>query len=303
VNGVNYWKPHFSDLNIFDTISLHELLYRIYSTLLEFGQWETGNLVYYNKKYKNIKVMQDLYLKFNKIGNNHQICLYPNGQPLFRNKYTDKQIGSTCNYQWRDLAIKPPFEHLCLYEHYFVPLINDEIEKNFLYLTIPNDVIVNYMHSTSNIDDDGNYWSMEISRKFISEIKDWNDLQEIENKIDEFDKKYLNWNWDFPILGFRTMLQNGLVFPNTNFFTTKFLVNGMHRLFMCGMSGNDYPILTQIPRNKKQFSLQSVGNNFKNSNGMDSFLIVNFDLDKKTYQLTLDDNTGGTNQIISEIIL
>ena len=130
---------------------------------------------------------------------------------------------------------------------------------------------------------------MEIPRKYISQINDWNDLKEIETKIDEFDKKYPNWNHDFPILGFKSVLQNGLLFPNTNFFTDKFLVAGTHRLFMCGMSDNDYPIFLQIPKGQKQFRVKSVDSIFKNN----THLIMNIDLDKKQYELFLDDKKIG----------
>jgi hypothetical protein len=115
------------------------------------------------------------------------------------------------------------------------------------------------------------------------------DFQEVETKIDEFDKRYPNWNHDFPILAFKSVLQNGLLFPNTNFFTTKFLVAGTHRLFMCGMSGNDYPMLLQTPKGQKQFSIKSTDSIFKNN----THLIINIDLDKKQYELFLDDKKIG----------
>jgi len=130
---------------------------------------------------------------------------------------------------------------------------------------------------------------MEIPRKFISQINDWNDLKEIETKIDEFDKKYPNWNHDFPILGFRSVLQNGLLFPNTSFRTDSILVAGTHRLFMCGMSGNDYPMLFPIPKGKRNFTLKSNRKIFKNN----THLIMNINLDKKQYELFLDDKQIG----------
>ena len=45
---VKYWKPHFSDLKEFDTISFYELLYRINSTLNEFENYNRGSLIWYN---------------------------------------------------------------------------------------------------------------------------------------------------------------------------------------------------------------------------------------------------------------
>jgi hypothetical protein len=280
---VKYWKPHFSDLKEFDMISLHELLYRVDATLKEFEEYKVGSLIKYEEKYKDIPEMKDLYDKFNKDNSEHQVCFWPEGQPLFRKKYTSKLIGSTSNYQVRDLAVKSPFEHLDLYHHHYKRILNNSIEPNYLYISIPNQIIVDYMEKTNN------GWDMEIPRKFISQINDWNDLKEIETKIDEFDKKYLNWNHDFPILTYRSILLNGLVFPNTNFFATKFLTAGTHRLFMCGMSGYDYPMFIQIPKNQRCFRTKSADGIFKNN----THLIINIDLDKKQYELFLDDKKIG----------
>lgn len=283
LKGTKYWKSHFSDLKQFDTISLLEILYRIDATLSEFNEYQEGSLIWYNEKYKDIPEMKDLYNKFNKDNSKHQVCFWPEGKPLFREKYTSKLIGSTSNYQIRDLAIKSPFEHLDIYKHHFKEILNNKIEPNYLYISIPNQIIVDYMEKTNN------GWDMEIPRKFISQINDWNDLKEIETKIDEFDKKYPNWNHDFPILGFRSVLQNGLLFPNTSFRTDSILVAGTHRLFMCGMSGNDYPMLFPIPKGKINFTLKSNRKIFKNN----THLIMNINLDKKQYELFLDDKKIG----------
>jgi len=283
LKGTKYWKSHFSDLKQFDTISLLEILYRINATLSEFNEYQGGSLIWYNEKYKDIPEMKDLYNKFNKDNSKHQVCFWPEGKPLFREKYTSKLIGSTSNYQIRDLAIKSPFEHLDIYKHHFKEILNNKIEPNYLYISIPNQIRVDYMEKTNN------GWDMEIPRKFISQINDWNDLKEIETKIDEFDKKYPNWNHDFPILGFRSVLQNGLLFPNTSFRTDSILVAGTHRLFMCGMSGNDYPMLFPIPKGKRNFTLKSNRKIFKNN----THLIMNINLDKKQYELFLDDKQIG----------
>jgi len=280
---IKYWKSHFSDLKEFDMISLHELLYRIDATLNEFDEYQRGSLIWYNEKYKDISEMNDLYSKFNKDNSESQVCFWPEGKPLFREKYTNDLIGSTCNYQFRDLAVKSPFEHLDIYNSHFKQILDNKIEPNYLYMSIPNQIIVDYMEKTNND------WSMEIPRKFISQINDWNDLKEIETKIDEFDKKYPNWNHDFPILGFKSVLQNGLLFPNTTFKLGKILVAGTHRLFMCGMSGNDYPMFIQIPKGKTQFKVKSIRPIFKNN----THLKVNIDLDKKQYELFLDDKKIG----------
>ena len=279
---IKYWKPHFSDLKEFDTISLHELLYRIDATLKEFKNYNQGSLIWYNDEYKDIPEMKDLYIKYNKDNSKSQVC-FSIDEKHFSHKYTSEKIGSTTNYQGRDSVLKSPFEHLDIYNSHYKQILDNKIEPNYLYMSIPNQIIVDYMEKTNND------WDMEIPRKFISQINDWNDLKEIETKIDEFDKKYPNWNHDFPILGFKSVLQNGLLFPNTTFKLGKILVAGTHRLFMCGMSGNDYPMFIQIPKGKAQFKVKSIRPIFKNN----THLIMNIDLDKKQYELFLDDKKIG----------
>ncbi len=279
---IKYWKPHFLDLEQFDMISLYELLYRIDATLKEFENYNQGSLIWYNEEYKDISEMNDLYNKFNKDNSKSQVCFSMN-KPKLTNKYTSEKIGSTSNYQNRDMLIKSPFEHRDLYTAHFKQILNNKIEPNYLYMSIPNQIIVDYMEKTNND------WSMEIPRKFISQINDWNDSKEIETKIDEFDKKYPNWNHDFPILGFRSVLQNGLLFPNVTFNLEKILVSGTHRLFMCGMSGNDYPMFIQIPKDKSSFVVKSNKPIFKNN----THLVMKINLDKKQYELFLDDKKIG----------
>ena len=63
-------------------------------------------------------------------------------------------------------------------------------------------------------------------------------------------------------------------------------------MFMCGMSGNDYPILTQIPKGKRQFTVVSREKYFKNS----SNLKLDIDLDKKQYTLFLNEEKIGVVQ-------
>jgi hypothetical protein len=58
---------------------------------------------------------------------------------------------------------------------------------------------------------------------------------------------------------------------------------------MCGMSGNDYPMFVQIPKGKTQFKVKSIRPIFKNN----THLIMNIDLDKKQYELFLDDKKIG----------
>jgi len=283
LSGVNYWKPHFSDLNQFDKVTLHELLYRIDSTLKAFKNYSGGSLIYYNENYKDIPEMRDLYSKFNKENSNTQVCFRYGGKPLFSKKYSSEKIGSTSNWQTRDSSIKSPFEHLDLYTSHFKQILDNKIEKYYLYISLPNSFINQYMEQTNNL------WDMSIPRQFISEIKNWDDLETLQKKVYEYDKKYLNWNHDFPIMGFKSVLQNGLLFPNTTFKLNRVLVTGTHRLFMCAMSGNDYPMFIPIPKGKKTFEVQSLRPIFKGK----TFAKMHIDIDEKKYELFLDDKKIG----------
>ena len=93
-------------------------------------------------------------------------------------------------------------------------------------------------------------------------FKKTSDIESIDKLIDEYDKKYLNWNHDFPIFGFMSILKNGLLFPNIAFSGggkkngvgfNKILSDGTHRLFMTAMSGSDYPMFVQVPKNQTKF--------------------------------------------------
>lgn len=286
LTGTKYWKPHFNDLGLFDKVSLYELLYRVEKTFADFGDFhQNGTLVYYKDEYNDIPEMNDLYKKFNK-DNDHidkQVGFWPEGKPLFRYKYNNDLINSTCNYQFRDGIVKSPFEHLDLYTNHFLQVENNLIEKDYLYLPIPHKFIFDYLEKTNN------NWIMEIPRLFISKIKNWSNIEEVDSKIDKFDKKYPNWNHDFPIMSYMSILKNGLLFPNTTFKLNSILTTGTHRLFMCGMSGNDYPMFIPIPKGKKEFKVKTLRPIFKGNTD----LTLKINLNKKQYELFLDDKKIG----------
>ncbi len=283
LSGTKFWKPHFSDIQQFSKVSLPELLYRVDSTLKEFKNYNKGALIYYREEYEDIPEMKYLYEKFNKDNSNTQVCFRHSGKPLFAGRYSSDLIGSTSNWQIRDASIKSPFEHLDLYTSHFQQIYNNKIEKEYLYISLPNSFIFEYMEQTNNL------WDMKIPKQFISEIDDWDDLNNLEKKVADYDKKYPNWNHDFPILGFRSVLKNGLLFPNTTFRVNRILVAGSHRLFMCGMSGNDYPMFIQIPKGKREFEAHTYVPIFKNKTN----LRLEINLDENRYQLFLDDRVIG----------
>ena len=64
---------------------------------------------------------------------------------------------------------------------------------------------------------------------------------------------------------------------------------------MCGMSGNDYPMFIQIPKDKNSFVVKSNKPIFKNN----THLVMKINLDKKQYELFLDDKKIGEVKVWS----
>ena len=279
LTGTKYWKPHFNDLKQFDRVGFYELLYRIDATIKEFPTG-TGALIGIKDSHKDIPEMEDLYNKFNG-EQTEQVCFYPDGKSPFRKNYTSELIGSTSNYQIRDGHIKSPFEHIDLYHKYFQPKENLKISSKFLYLSIPHKFISECMTHTNN------GWDMKIPKQFINEINNWDDVDYINEVIDEYDKKYKNWNHDFPIMNFISVMKNGLLFPSVAFQPGRILDAGTHRLFMCGMTGNDYPILLLPPKDKVKFQVISIRDIFG------GVLKLDIDLENKNYTMYLDDKEIG----------
>jgi len=279
LTGTNYWKSHFNDLKQFDRVGLHEVLYRVDATIKEFD-YHNGALIAPKDSYNDISEMKDLYDKFNG-EETGQVCFYPDGKSPFRKNYTSKLIDSTSNYQIRDGHIKSPIEHLDLYTNYFKRKENLEISSRFLYLSIPHKFVSEYMIQTNN------GWDMTIPKKFINEINNWDDIEYINEVIDEYDKKYENWNHDFPIMNFISIMKNGLLFPNLTFKGNGILDGGTHRLFMCGMTENDYPMLLLPPYNKTRFQVNSMRDIFGGE------LVLDIDLENKKCIMYVDESEIG----------
>tara|TARA_R100000908_G_C3753326_1_gene147723 strand:- start:404 stop:1336 length:933 start_codon:yes stop_codon:yes gene_type:complete len=289
-----FFTEDFDDINPFDRLPCLNLLDRIYNTFTKVPYFKGGTFIIEDEEHYSNPKMKEVYERYNKDGirphNNKLICVYPWGHSPFAHKYDSIHIESytgakTCNYQVRDGAVFSPFQTLNLYDRHYKLLEDSLIEDDLLYFFIPSELIINYLKETNN------GWDMKIPARFISQVKDWDDIYSIDKLIDNFDSKYENWNHDFPIWAFRSVLQKGLIMPSTNFYSTKILPYGTHRLFMCGECGYDYPVFTQIPKNTKKWELSTPTPTWKGTNGL-SRLVVKIDLNCHEINFYLRDETS-----------
>jgi hypothetical protein len=64
--------------------------------------------------------------------------------------------------------------------------------------------------------------------------------------IDLYDKKYPDWNYDFPTFGYTSFVKYGLLMP-TFYFGNKVFKNGTHRLYNACLSKSDIPLFINMP--------------------------------------------------------
>ena len=131
----------------------------------------------------------------------------------------------------------------------------------FLYLTLPYDLINNYMTNMHDNED------VSIARKFITEVEDkvgWDgeEWKNIEKKYDELypaTSQYtdlyethtcIKWKQDFDIRQYISIQKNGLLFPICYNSMYHMLRRGTHRAVLLAMTKSDVPIFLQVPNEK-----------------------------------------------------
>lgn len=135
---------------------------------------------------------------------------------------------------------------------------------NFIYLTLPYQLIVNYMTSVHDNDD------ISIAKKFFREVeerwgdnswknKNWKTIEEqYDRKYPEYSKytdfyethKCLKWKQDVDIAQYVSIYNKGLLFPICYNDKDFMLRRGTHRAFLLSMTDSDIPIILQYDKNK-----------------------------------------------------
>ena len=135
---------------------------------------------------------------------------------------------------------------------------------HFIYLTLPSQLIVNYMTQVHDNDD------ISIAKKYIKEVEEaygddgwrYNNWKKIEAK---YDKKYpefstytdsyethkcIKWKQDVDIAQYISIYTKGLLFPICYNDKDFMLRRGTHRAFLLSMTGSDVPIILQYDKRK-----------------------------------------------------
>ena len=155
--------------------------------------------------------------------------------------------------KWGDgFQVKSDISSMIMYEY-------KETWDYFIYLSVPNDIIINYQKTTFNNPD------VSKIKLFIEEVENtvgwksgrWRALQE------EFDKKYsgyleyqtmlskrkeYKWRADFLPERYLSIKDKGLIFPIIYNNTRTILSRGTHRAFACGLAEYDVPFFIQVKK-------------------------------------------------------
>lgn len=304
--GVKYWKPYFNDLKPFDVLDVYDVLERQKNTLESFDeckkQQENGHYF--------LKITEDqldhpevkrLHEKFNHksvdVNNLKIIKFEPYGKRPYERSYKlDRIIEDRPNFQLRDGKVTPGFGTWSWKTH-FESVDNQSLSRTKIYLEIPHQVISENLISLNQkfyrkvLPKNG----IEIIKKFIKEVETndgeykkqhahpWKDTERVNKIIDKYDKKYPDWNFEFPIFAYSTIKQSGLLFPSFYVSSPYFIASqGLHRLIMPAYAQSDVPIILPIPVvYKKRYFIFSSHNDFRKIGGEYSFLMIDVNRESK----------------------
>tara|TARA_R100000908_G_scaffold54484_1_gene29766 strand:+ start:15410 stop:16429 length:1020 start_codon:yes stop_codon:yes gene_type:complete len=256
-SGVRYWKDFFNDLKPFDKINLDELLTRHHNTLLSFDNFNPDNDWFFIpiKKQSDLEENSELlrlHKKFNspnaviEKSKNKRIAFSAYGKsPYLRSHYSKGGEGGIINshQNWKDGMIRPGL-NISNWDNITKRLMKGNITNEFIYLEIPYKIILDFLEVNHT-----NH-PMKIPKQFVTEIEKtkngWKDDDSVNKLIDEYDKKYPNWNFDFPVFGYTSFIKYGTLFP-TFYFGHKIFKNGTHRMYNTCLSKSDVPIFINVP--------------------------------------------------------
>lgn len=230
---VRYWGNNFTKYNNFDIVDYQEVV-DVY-----------------------IKTSNELKPNYDKFGWNER--------PI--NTKVDK-VDENANWRGYDpvyFNIDPTNESIVMAKADVISMdmygVGETWDK-FIYLTLPYELINNYMTNLHDNDD------VTIAREFITEVEntvgwDGDQWKEIEAKYDKiypetstYTDMYethtcIKWKQDFDIRQYISIKKNGLLFPICYNETYHMLRRGTHRAVLLAMTKSDVPIFLQLPKEKE----------------------------------------------------
>jgi hypothetical protein len=259
-SGVRYWKDSFIDLKPFDEMNLGEVLTRYKNILEGFKEYQPDNGAFFvpikRTSDLNIPEVKRIHEKFNSktciVDDNKKAkkILFSYGKsPYKRDFYGKGSPDGTINshQQWKDGYVRPGIECINDFVPHIESMANGRTNNRFVYLEIPHSILRNYMILNHN------EYNMDIAKKFVEELEvdnKWENSDYVNELIDVYDEKYPDWNYDFPVYGYCSVRQIGFLNPGF-YFGHKIFHNGTHRVFMCGLSKSDFPLILQVPLSQR----------------------------------------------------
>mgnify|MGYP001571199480 CR=1 FL=1 len=255
------WKSKtYSDLKNFDTLTYDNLLSRTRQAMLDINTRE------YNQQHKegraflkiNTDKIEDPELIYLSKKYNSNVTQYPTHNQIVLRQYNPKYSkseyheeenkhifqGVTSNVNNRDGFIVGGFSEIDAYETVILPKRNKILTGDWIYLELPYEYVYEYMHKSINSA------PLVTVKKFIEEVDEtigWDDDVKLKELVEVYDKKFPNWNHDFPINSFVQVKNEGLLFPCQWWKPWIFASNATHRMIMMGFNKYDVPFITQVP--------------------------------------------------------
>jgi len=270
-NGVKYWKDCFNDLKSMDIVSLDDVLTRFKNTILTFENYDlekSGCFFIPIKQESDLDELPELrrlHEKFNSKNvefpieggkNSKRICFRAYGDSPYRRSYYGRGTPTKNSHQdWKDGMIRPGLNLAAEnWKSVTKDIENKEISKEFVYIEIPHDLILEYMEVNHNGHE------MKIPRQFVNEVESnkngWDNDDEVNRLINLYDDEYPDWNYDFPIFGYTTFIKYGMLMP-VFYFGTKIFKNGTHRIYNACLAKSDIPVFLNMPP-------ENISSKFKN---------------------------------------
>jgi hypothetical protein len=172
-----------------------------------------------------------------------------------------------------------------------------ETWDNFIYLTIPGELINKFMNSVHDNED------LTLAKQFIDEVEKKDPNWETEYYLElqsEYDKRYnehseytdyfethkvLKWRQDISFEQYQSIKQNGLIYPICYNNSEEIFDRGTHRAVFLAKSKSDVPVFIQFPIDKPLNMQIHTPPHFRGSK-----LLIDLDIHKKNMEFKFKDS-------------